>query len=70
MGYYGSAGAVALQAGSDQRCCYAQQDMDHPGGRKEADDHTDKKRARYTINRIGRCMSHIKISCLSGVFYL
>ena len=59
MGYHSSAGAVALQAGSDQRRCHAQPDMDHPGRRRKADDYTDKKSVRYEINRTGRCMSHI-----------
>ena len=41
MGYHGSAGTVALQAGSDQRRCHAQPDMDNPGERRKTDDHTD-----------------------------
>lgn len=59
MGDYGSASAVTLQTGSYQRCCYAQPDLDHPGGCREAYDHADKKSARYEINRSGRYMSHI-----------
>ncbi len=59
MGYHGSAGTVALQAGSDQRRCNAQPDLDHSGGCEEAYDHADKKSDRYEINRTSRCISHI-----------
>lgn len=59
MGYHGSAGAVALQAGSYQGRCHAQPDMDHPRGRRKADNHTNKKSARYEINRTGRYIPHI-----------
>ena len=65
MGYYCSSGAVSLQAGSYQRRCYAQSDMDYPRGHRKTDDFADKKRASCKVSFTKHGILHMYHGSLS-----